>query len=162
MQGIYINANMQNTNLNYDFLDYLRKTMHLNLQSITDYIAIHAIKHRSQVPGRIEEQLTIHPHLPAKTFECVRHPNKHNVVHSKHKHQHKRGFCKLPEQREIKMFYELKGLFTQKKYNNLLTLMQFQTCMNFAAIPLYNQFQKAKFCHVIWNQHDWKLQRDTL
>ncbi len=60
------------------------------------------------------------------------------------------------------MFYELKGLFTQKNKIKITHPHAIPNLYEFAAIPLYNQFQKAKFCHVIWNQHDWKLQRDTL
>ncbi len=109
MHSIYINYAKIQIWI-YDFWIIKRKTYASWLAEITDYISYSCNKGIvSKYLERIEEQLKIHPHLPAKTFECVRHPNKHNVVHSKHKHQNKRGFGKLPEQREMKMFYELKG-----------------------------------------------------
>lgn len=136
----------------------LSKEKHASwLAEITDYISYSCNKSIiSKYLERIEEELTIHPHLPAQTIKGVRHSNKHNVVHPKHKHQHKRGFGKLPEQREMKMFCQLKGQFIQKLCY-LITFMTLQTCMNFFSLwqtktdiklrshlPLYSEIQWAK------------------
>lgn len=111
----------------YDFWIIKRKSYESLLVEITDYISYSCNESIvSKYLERIEEQLTIHPHLPAQTVEGVWHSNKHNVVHPKHQHQHKRGFGKLPGQIEMKMFCQLKG--------NMLFNDTLQTCMNFFSL----------------------------
>lgn len=144
----------------YDFWIIKRKSYESLLVEITDYISYSCNESIvSKYLERIEEQLTIHPHLPAQTVEGVWHSNKHNVVHPKHQHQHKRGFGKLPGQIEMKMFCQLKG--------NMLFNDTLQTCMNFFSLwntktdfkvqshlPLHCKIQRVKYSHLNSNLHD--------
>lgn len=47
----------------------------------------------------VEEQLTVHAHLPAQALKRMGHPNKDDVVDAKHQNQHKGGFGQFPMRR---------------------------------------------------------------
>lgn len=72
--------------------------------------------HRLYLKG-VEEQLTVHPDLPARPLKRVRHPNKDDIVDPKHQHQHQGRLCQFPA-----------GMQRRKYIKRLRFLYQFVVC----------------------------------
>lgn len=50
----------------------------------------------------VEEQLTVHADLPARSIKRVGHPHKDDVVDAKHQHQDEGGLCQFPVETHTK------------------------------------------------------------
>lgn len=72
----------------------------------------------------VEEQLTIHADLPAWTMDCVRHPNKDNVVNAKYQDQHKGGLCQFPVETQKHVLNVVSIVFTLHVLYNVISYVK--------------------------------------